>query len=296
MPSPFAHKLSIVAALAFASWIIWLWLSPEAQVQKQIKKPTLSEIKQVVQEQAQAAAPQVFILPAPPKSKVQEVNKAAPKPKPVEKAAKKPQAKPKPVVKKQPKPQPAPAPKETVQVVSKTQAVGGRALLRVLEHGKGPLIEIAWPQNARKRDGLYKQFQACFGMENALMDRAGNLFRMDEPRGVRWEINMDRYSGFLRQASGRLPVSEERIYRNVSRHHKSLERPIIVRIFPRRVDASLLGGLKAVIGERYMQAKSIQARYEMTDQQIVVRDIYLDGQKHAGIIALSPYKRCSWRV
>lgn len=324
------HTLSMGAAILFALWIVSLWLVPET-VEKQAKPVVMKKPQEMAkvqeQPQPQKMPPQTLILPAPPQ--------AAPKPAPVEvtpEPAPEPVVEveevvevkeeikptPKPVVEKkvEPKPVPKPAPKPLVQVkpepkpvpkpasqpvekihqVSATQATGGRALLRVLEHGKGPLIEIAWPQQARMRDGLHGIFQSCFGMENALMDKSGNLFRMDEPRGVRWEINLDRFSGFLRQASGRLPATEERISRSVKRHHHGLSAPIMVRIFPRRVDASLLGGLKAVVGEGYMQAKSIQARYVRDGSRILVRDIRLDGRLIQGAVELSKIKRCSGRA
>ncbi|NVK19554.1 MAG: hypothetical protein HWE30_12720 [Methylocystaceae bacterium] len=310
-----SHTLSTAAAVLFALWVVGLWLVPE-KVDHQAKSVVMEKPKEMAEPvvQLQETPPQTLILPAPPQvapkpalvvEKVAEVKEEIkPTAEPV--VVNKPEAKlapkpaPKPVVQAnpQPKPQPKPAPKpvEKIHQVSATQATGGRALLRVLEHGKGPLIEIAWPQQARARDSLHGAFQSCFGMENALMDTSGNLFRMDEPRGVRWEINLDRFSGFLRQASGQLPATEERIARSVKRHHRNLSGPIMVRIFPRRVDASLLAGLKAVVGEGYMQAKSIQARYVQEGSRILVRDIRLDGRTIQGAVELSKVKRCSGRA
>ncbi|MDV7338360.1 hypothetical protein RYZ26_02045 [Terasakiella sp. A23] len=275
--------------------------APPPPAVKSAPKPA-SVVKKVVK----AESPKKVVKPTPkktekpaPKSKpVAKVkSKPAPKPKPKSVAKPAPKPKPKSVAKPAPKPTPKPAPvQEVVHEVTPTEVVGGRALLRVLEHGKGPLIEIAWPQNARQRDGLHDKFQTCFGMENALMDDAGDLYRVEDARGQRWEINLDRFSGFLRQASGRLPATEQRIKRAVSRRHGQLDDPIMVRIFPRRVDASLLGGLKAVVGERYMQAKSIQARYELKGSRILVRDIHLDGRALKGVVELSKIKRCSGRA
>ncbi|WP_135075489.1 hypothetical protein [Terasakiella sp. SH-1] len=300
-----AHRLSILTTLIFIGWVVWLWVMGMESDQKhveEVQKPQVVE-RTKPQEVQQA---QVFILPAPPKAEAKKQD-VVPVQAPQEKIKPAPVKKAEPVEKKliQTVQKERPLQKQKtqkviseqqVQQVSPVQVASGRALLRVLEHGKGPQIEIAWPQKAKARETLYENFQSCFGMENALMDRAGNLFRMAEARGVRWEINMDRYSGFLRQAAGRLPRGEQRIYQSVIRHHKSLKAPIVVRIFPRRVDASLLGGLRAVVGDTYMQAKSIQARYDIQNRQIVVRDLIYDGRPIAGVIALTPYQRCAWRV
>ncbi len=320
--SPFiVRHITIATALAFAAWVFWLWIDPLKM--ENVQKPIKEQPKQIVQlEKPKTSAqprPQVYTLPTPPQP-VQPVVVPAQKPmkkaepaKPIQKkeavkAAPKPspkpivRTKPKPVIKKSvarkstPKSAPAPKPvklEPKIHEVTQAEAVGGRTLLRVLEHGKGPQIEIVWPQNARARENLFQKFQNCFGMENALMDREGNLFRTDDPRGMRWEINLDRYSGFLRQASGRLPQIEERIMDQISRRHGHLSNPVPVRVFPRRVDASLLGGLKAVIGDSYMSAKAIQARYDVNG---VITDIRIDGRNVSGQVKMAQFKRCSWRV
>jgi hypothetical protein len=321
MSTPYTRQLSIAAAIGFAAWVVWLWVDPLADEQTQ-KKPVeivKPQMKKPVTQQPENL--DIYVLPAPPVPIKVASPPQAPKPvvkklppaksapeKDVVEVKVKPKVdlkvepkrvqtkpvkeklvqQPKKIAKKQPE-----NPKEVVHEVTRTEAVSGRALLRVLEHGKGPQIEIAWPQNAQVRDTLYDKFQNCFGMENALMDGAGNLFRKDEPRGQRWEINLDRFSGFLRQASGRLPRAEERKMNAISYHHGHLNSPVPVRIFPRRVDASLLGGLKAIVGDGYMKAKSIQAQY---DANGLITDIRIDGRMVSGRVKLSQFKRCSWRV
>ncbi len=306
--------ISVGITLMFAIWIVWLWVSPD-QVEK-VQKPMVEKQPQTqaLAEPTPLAKPMTFVLPAPPKPKVvakkpvvaaevPEVEKKTDPvvkqaPKPIEKVVEVAIEKPKPAPKKEvvKKVVPKPEPVEEIVQVTPTQAVGGRALLRVLEHGKGPQIEIAWPANARKREGLHDRLRACFGMENALMDAQGNLFRSNEARGQRWEINLDRFSGFLRQASGRLPRKEQQISHAIARRHGHLNDPVMVRIFPRRVDASLLGGLKAIVGSGYMQARSIHARYDMQGSHILVRDIQLDGRKLEGVIELSQYRQCGRRA
>ncbi|WP_417832742.1 hypothetical protein [Terasakiella sp.] len=311
------HKLSLTMTLGFALWLVLLWVMPGQEDHKVEKKQQNREAQPITQPVEDSPVVQAaIVLPSPPKVEITKVEA----PKPVVKAPKRVEPKkttkkivekqpvkptPQPVVQAKPKPAPKPVerqtelkpikpapPIETVQEVSVAQATGGRALLRVLEHGKGPQIEIAWPQEAKARDLLFARFQQCFGMESVVMDGAGNLYRTAEGRGTRWEINMDRYSGFLRQAAGQIPQAERRIEQAILRHHRGLNDPSLVRIFPRRVDASLLGGLQSVAGPNYMQANHIRARYELQNNRVVVRDIRLNGAVMDGMIALAPYKRC----
>lgn len=293
--------------VVFTLWLAWLWMD-EGQTVK-IEKPKQFKVQEIVKVQ-QESKPSVFILPAPPTPAPNPIEQTPTQIEPVraksspivevkvekDKATPSPESpvkiKPvtKPVLKEKVKPPVKPVQK--THQISQTDAVNGRVLLRVLEHGKGPQIEIAWPSKARERDGLYRQFQNCFAMVNALMDGKGNLFRKTEARGVRWEINMDRFSGFLRQASGQLPTAEQRVMRSISQRHRMITDPRPVRIFPRHVDASLLGGLRNVIGDGYMSAHSIQARYVLDKGRVLIQDIYVDGKTKAGVIKLSPAKRC----
>ncbi len=317
MTPPMIHKLPAVIALGFAAWIVWLWVMPMPVEKQQRVKPVEQRQSEQVHEQEQPAVPLALVLPQPPAPKpvvkapalkpvevvqpVQPIEEPIEKPAPVEK-------KPEPVkaltpepVKQNPKPKLQPKPQqatmaEPVKNVTPVEAANGRALLRVLEFGKGPQIEIAWPREAGARDQLYRTFKGCYGMENAVMDRQGNLFRVTDDRGQRWEINMDRYSGFIRQAAGHLPGAEQRLERAILHHHGRLVDPLVVRVFPRAVDASLLGGLKAVVGEGYMKADSIQARYAFRTGKVVVDEIRLNAQPVEGVIALRPLRRCSGRV
>jgi len=311
------HKASVLLAVGFALWLGWQWLDvPDTDKRVVAKQPVIEKVKATPPPKPAEAA-QSLTLPAPPvvaKPQAQppkqqsEAKSAQPTPPPVEKkaepvksvpkqqrvksVAKKVKPKAATAVVEKVKPAPKPMPKEITIEVTHAQTATGRALLRVLEHGKGPQVEIAWPQTAQARDRLFDRLHRCFGMENAVMDGQGNLYRAVEPRGVRWEINLDRYSGFLRQAAGRLPSVEQRIHRKITAHHGAGRAAALVRIFPRRVDASLLGGLRAVLGANYQSASSIQARYDLQDGAVVVRDIRLNGQRVDGVIALAAYRRC----
>jgi len=329
MKSSVGHKASVLLAVGFALWLGWQWLDvPETEKKLLAKRPLIEETI-VAPSPAPAAPSQSLTLPAPPPpppsgpkpvakpqahppqqepqvkpeqppatpaEKTAEPVKPVPAEKPVKAVMQKVEPKTPAAVIEKAQPAPKPAPRETTIKVTHAQTATGRALLRVLEYGKGPQVEIAWPQRAQARDRLFDRLQRCFGMENAVMDGQGNLYRGEEPRGVRWEINLDRYSGFLRQAAGRLPSAEQRLRRKIIAHHGTGRGAALVRIFPRRVDASLLGGLRAVLGGNYQASSSIQARYDLQDGAVVVRDIRVNGRRVDGVIALAAYRRCGRRA
>ena len=88
--------------------------------------------------------------------------------------------------------------------VGRIEAQEGRTLLRLLEHGEGPLIQLAWPDKPDEREALYSRLEACFGMTAAVMDRTGKLYRHQGSVLRAWTPNMDLFSGFLRSPRGPL--------------------------------------------------------------------------------------------
>ncbi len=116
----------------------------------------------------------------------------------------------------------------------------GRVLLRILEHGSGPEIEIAWPVSAIQRRALYRLFEVCYGMEIAVIDSGGRLYSRTGEAGRPWRLNMDRFSGFVRQPSGRLTLDEKDGIARIRAFHGGLRAAHNVRLFPRRLDALLL--------------------------------------------------------
>ena len=185
---------------------------------------------------------------------------------------------------------PAPAAPWKIEVSAKA-VTSGRVALRILEHGEGPEIEIAWPYSVRASNRLYHLFTACFGMKTAVMDSAGQLYTA-AGGGRPWRINLDRYSGFVRQVSGRLSPQEASELRALQRLRSS--RVSSVRIFPRSVDARLLGGLGQLLGKSYRSMGRIRATYRMTGSGVSVGQITADGKPIPGEIILRPItRRCS---
>lgn len=177
-----------------------------------------------------------------------------------------------------PAPGPAPVP------ITRETVTEGRTMLRLLEHGEGPQIAIAWPESAAARAELYHRLTRCLGMRTALIDEAQRLYVDDEPAGRPWALDTDRYSGFMRQPDGALVADERAVIDRIrARHGSQLHRP--VRLFPRRVDAVLLGGLRQVIGGETGQV--IHARYRLDGNSVVVEAITADGRAVPGRIDLT---------
>ena len=177
----------------------------------------------------------------------------------------------------------SPRPREVK--VGQIEAQEGRTLLRLLEHGEGPLVELAWPDAPAERQALYSHLRACFGMIAAVMDQTGRLYRYRGGVFQAWSPNMDLFSGFLRSPEGRLTGDEHAMLQGA---RKVLPSASPVRLFARRVDALLLGGVASLIGPGYGRMKNIQGRYERRGQGLVIRDLYGDGKAIAGTIDLTP--------
>jgi len=174
-----------------------------------------------------------------------------------------------------------------VHVAEKTIRQAGRPLLRMLEHGDGPIVEITWPGDRRARGHLHRLFSQCYGMRVALIDDAGRLFDADSPRGTPWAINTDRFSGFIRQSSGGVPLAERQTVMRIRNLHGLDSRAAAVRVFPRRADALLLGGLSQLVGPGYRKARRIQATYRLAENQVRIEGIRVDGTAVNGAIDLT---------
>ena len=164
----------------------------------------------------------------------------------------------------------------------------GRKLLKLLEHGKGPTIEITWPRNEAERARLFGYLSACYGMQTALLDGNGQLYVEGGRRGRRWEINLDRFSGFVRRPDGIIAPAERRAAEKVRRYHGLIPAAHVVRIFPRVVDAALLGGLKRLMGDAYAGARTIRGHYRITQGGLVVEAINYDNRNVLGAISFPP--------
>jgi hypothetical protein len=168
----------------------------------------------------------------------------------------------------------------------------GSVLLRLLEHGDGPSIEITWPKSEPLRHRLFTQLSRCFGMQTAMIDDQGNLYIAEGRSGERWDLNLDRYSGFVRTPTGYLTDEERMEAAKIQRHHMGIRGLATVRIFPRKADALLLGGLNYLLGNRYKSAKRISAQYRFRNRELIIDGIHADSQSVPGEILFPVTGRC----
>jgi hypothetical protein len=170
----------------------------------------------------------------------------------------------------------------------------GRVLLRQLENGKGPEIQIAWPDQTRLKEKIYDILNKCYGMQTALMNSKDELFHSAGPSGVRWAINMDKMSGFIREVSGLIPQSEHLHVRQINQKHPNENFISTIRIFPRVVDAHLLANLRSLAGENYSTSKNISAAYGLKNNSILIQHVRLDGRELGRAFMLPSIKnQCS---
>jgi hypothetical protein len=179
------------------------------------------------------------------------------------------------------------APRKSI-VASQSNDAEGRTLLRLLEHGSGPIVELAWPDGARHRERLYARLVQCFGMQVALMGADDRLYVADGRPNTPWNLNLDRFSGFIREPAGTLSREERQAADRIRAQHNALVSASLVRVFPRTVDARLLGGLRQLLGEHYASVQSIRARYKLSGSRLVVEQIVADGRRIQGTLELPP--------
>lgn len=236
--------------------------------------------------------------PAPPKPLlyVEETRPAPPKP-----AVRPPESKSEPVKIAPPAPPPVervvakaePSPASPKLVTEKEVATEGRVLLRMFEQGAGPSIEIRWPSQSGQRDKLYDVFVQCLGMRVGILDDQGHLYLGEGTPNQPLALNTDKYSGFVRRPEGAIAADEQREITRIRAYHTSAAAAPPARMFPRRVDAFLIGGLRQAVGDQYLKMKSIRAAYRLNGGQVVIESIVADGKPVDGAIDLSTVASCS---
>ncbi len=168
---------------------------------------------------------------------------------------------------------------------TRQNALEGRVLLRLMEAGKGPLVEIAWPASQNDRAVLYARLISCHGMRSALLAPDFGIFLNEGPPGKPLALDLDRFSGFVRHPAGAMSRAEKAKIDEIGRRHgASGKRP--VRLFPRSVDAALLGGLSTSVGPDYLAARSIRAHYRLENLRVIVERIAIDRKPVPGRIVL----------
>jgi hypothetical protein len=184
----------------------------------------------------------------------------------------------------------APTAARTPLSAGKVQETEGRPLLRLLEHGEGPNVEIAWPNHPVARAKLYDAMRRCHGLRSALL--RGEEILMSTSDGAVENFDADRFSGFIRAIQGPPTKAEARRIKVLRARHEAGEASAI-RLLSRQFDARLLGGLRGLVGADYRAAGSVTARYAIAGRRVMVHGIVVDGRETPGRIEIEPSSRCS---
>jgi hypothetical protein len=168
------------------------------------------------------------------------------------------------------------------------QETAGRPLLRLLEHGEGPRVEIAWPDHRVARAKLYQLLARCHGLRTVLLRGQEILISTASNRNE--VFNSDRHSGFLRTIDGMSPQAEERALAALRAAHGGDGVP--ARLLSRSFDARLLGGLERLAGPGYRGAGTVTARYAIAGDRVLVHGLSVDGRAIEGRIEIAPPPRC----
>ena len=111
------------------------------------------------------------------------------------------------------KTQPGTRPRHNKQLVkvdhlNRKSLAQGRALLRILEHGSGPNIDIAWPDGARARNKLFSAMLNCYGLKVLLADNQNRLYGPEGSPERPTVPDLDKTSGLARQVDGVISKKE----------------------------------------------------------------------------------------
>ena len=191
------------------------------------------------------------------------------------------------------KPLPRTSPPAAVSRPAASSLAQGRALLRILEHGTGPEIDFAWPENSGSRNALFALLSRCYGMQVVLLDGANRLYRLADPAGRPWAPNIDRISGFSRRIGGLSAAGERDLVIRLRRRHTGITNARPIRLFPRAFDGALLGGLAQLIGKGAADLRSLSARYRMRGERLWMIDVRVNGRSVPGRVDLSPVAACA---
>ena len=172
--------------------------------------------------------------------------------------------------------------REMKQPIKVNRLEKGRVLLKKLEYGKGPQVEVSWPKELAQKQELYSVFTKCFGMKTAGLNSSNQLFVKSSGGNRALTLNMDTTSGFIREIHGDISRSERGEIIRIEQKHPYQTFESFVRIFPRHVDASLLQGLHLVLGDVFPKAKQIKASYRLTGYDVEVFEVSADTQMFPG--------------
>ena len=191
---------------------------------------------------------------------------------------------------------PAPAP-QTYRRASMPSAKTPETLaaaietLRRIERGRGPGIHINWPPSPDGRRRLAEQLVRCHGMLTVLVGEDG--FWRPEGRGAPWHFLPAVHSGFFRTVAEETLGPGERGAIARARQRPGYEAASVRRVFPRRQDIALLGGLARLVGGALTDRAAVSAAYAFTPSGgVSVGSVEVDGRAYPGLFSLPTEPGC----
>ncbi|PAJ75165.1 hypothetical protein CJF42_06650 [Pseudoalteromonas sp. NBT06-2] len=133
--------------------------------------------------------------------------------------------------------------------------------------GKGPAIEVAWPDLVNEREMLFQLLTQCTGMRLGVLNKGDiNLIANSHVKNV-------KLSDFVRIINGKMTKSEKYQFSNYSSGTP-------VRLFPLSIDINLIKKLSET--KVYYKSKSITGQYQVALGNIWLKEIAYDGIKAQG--------------
>ncbi|WP_091990105.1 hypothetical protein [Pseudoalteromonas denitrificans] len=160
---------------------------------------------------------------------------------------------------------------EVVKLDKKEQAFNQQVTKKQTEqnyqdvlNGKGPAIEIAWPNLTSEREMLFQLLTQCTGMRLGVLN-AGNINLVENSH-----VKNVKLSDFIRLIKGEMTKSEKYQF-------SSLAAGTPVRLFPLSIDLTLIKKLSQ--NKKYNQSKIITGQYQVAQGNIWLKNVTYDGVK-----------------
>lgn len=244
LPANRLHVTSVLRGVLATIFIVWLLL-----VLFQYYKPVTLPKKPITEKQTsqQVLVKQVSLPPLPKQNSASAV---IPTVKTPTKSPTKPEQSEK--LTEMPKPQKTPTANraETVEQVYQQLTK------------EGVDIQIAWPQDANKRQAALHFMYQCVGVQLAALN-GNQITKLNQTK-------VNDYSDWVRVAQGRLSYEEQNWINAYS------VTGTIIRLFPRSLDWRLSQYLANTL--QGSPLKSLRASYQINHQGLFLRDIWLNKQ------------------
>lgn len=133
--------------------------------------------------------------------------------------------------------------------------------------GKGPSIEVAWPNLVSEREMLFQLLTQCTGM------RLGTLNNGDINLIANSHVKNVKLSDFVRIINGKMTKSEKYQFSNT-------QSGTPVRLFPLSIDINLIKKLSET--KTYYKSKFITGQYQVALGNIWLKNISYDGIQAKG--------------